>query len=338
MEITIPEEHLKQLDELRQLNNIEWNDFFRNMLARKEELVPLTLPLNMGECIAKNTLRDKLSMWADNIKQNMTTIDESMDVIDLKNIKDTHILIIGNGQSYKDHLDDIKKFQGIVMCCEINLVPLLKAGIIPNYVMSLDGEDLLCKHMEDPIINKYADKTTGVFAATVHPGIIERWPGKMAFMTPWLDDMTDLRSITKVMQMFTKKTVMRTGGNVGSFMWFVAAFMEPKSIAMIGLDFAYPAATTPYLHDTHAWDMLKQFPKEEILKHYCRKTTPAGVEVITETTFDTMAGGLISWIRSKPEIRTIQLSECSIVIGDGIELMDFEDYLKEQAGGDDNTN
>ena len=337
MEITIPKEHLKELDELRQLNNLDWNDFFGNMLARKEELIPLTLPISMGECIARNTLRDKLGLWGYNIKQNMSAIDESIDVIDLKAVKDTHVLIIGNGQSYKDHLDDIKKFQGVVMCCEINLVPLLKAGILPDYMMSIDGENLLCKYLEDPIIAEYADQITGIFSSTVHPKILDLWPGKMAFVTPWLDDMADLRSITKVMQMFTKKTVMLTGGNVGSFMWFVAAFLGAKSIAMIGLDFAYPLATTPYLSDTHGWEMLKNFPKEEILKHYCKKTTPSGISVITETTFDTMAGGLISWIRSKPEIYTIQLSECSIVTGDGIKLVSFDDYLEEQEGGENNS-
>lgn len=330
MEITIPENHLMQLDELRQQHGIEWNDFFGNMLAREEELIHLIQPINMGECIARNTLREKLAMWADNIKQNTTVIDDSMDVINLKEIKDTHVLIIGNGQSYKDHLDDIKQFHGVVMCCEINLIPLLKAGIIPDYIMSLDGDDLLCKHLEDPIVEEYADQITAVFSTTVHPGIIERWPGKIAFITPWLDDVDELKSVTKVMQMFTKKTIMRTGGNVGSFMWFVAAFLEPKSIAMIGLDFSYVLEHTPYLHNTQAWEWLKYHSKEEILKHYCRKTTPAGVEVITETAFDTMAGGLISWIRSKPEIRTIQLSECSIVTGDGIELMSFEKYLEEQ--------
>lgn len=332
MEITIPAEHLQQLDELRQLNNIEWKDFFGNMLARKDELVPLTLPINMGECIARNTLRDKLALWADNIKRNMTAIDESMDIIDLVDAEahaNTHVLIIGNGQSYRDHLDDIKKFKGAILCCEINLVPLLKAGIVPDCMMSLDGEDLLCKHLEDPIVEQYADKIIGMFSTTVHPGIIERWPGKMAFITPWLDDMDELKSITKVMQMFTKKTVLRTGGNVGSFMWFVAAFLEAKSIAMIGLDFSYPLATTPYLSDTQAWSWLNHLPREEILKHYTKKTTPAGVEVITETTFDTMAGGLISWIRAKPEISTIQLSEYSIVTGVGIELMNFKDYLGE---------
>ena len=329
MEITIPENHLKQLDELRQLNNVEWKDFFGNMLVRKDELVPLTLPINMGECIARNTLRDKLALWADNIKRNMRVIDEWMDVIDLEGVKDTHVLIIGNGQSYKDHLDDIKKFRGVVMCCEINLASLLREGIVPDFMMSLDGEDMLCEHLEDPIIKEHADRITAIFSATVHPGIIERWPGKMAFMTPWLDDINELKSITKVMQMFTKKTVLRTGGNVGSFMWFVAAFLEAKSIAMIGLDFSYVLANTPYLHDTQAWGWLNHLPREEILKHYTKKTTPAGVEVITETTFDTMAGGLISWIRAHPEIRTIQLSEYSIVTGDGIDLMNFKEYLEE---------
>lgn len=337
MEITIPQTHLAQLDEIRQLNGIEWKDFFGNILARSEELVPLTLPINMGECIARNTLRDKLTLWADNIKRNMTAIDESADVIDLEGVKDTHVLIIGNGQSYKDHLDDIKQFQGVKMCCEINLVPLLKAGIVPDYVMSLDGEDLLCEHLENPIVEKYAGRITAILSSTVHPKIIERWPGKMAFITPWLDDMDELKSITKVMQMFTKKTVLRTGGNVGSFMWFVAAFLEAKSIAMIGLDFSYPLATTPYLSDTQAWSWLNHLPREEILKHYTKKTTPAGVEVITESCFSTMAGGLISWIRAKPEIRTIQLSEYSIVTGVGINQLNFKDYLKEQAGGEDHT-
>ena len=337
MEISIPPEHLQGLDGIRQLNNIEWNDFFGNMLARKDELIPLTLPLNMGECIARNTMREKLALWADNIKRNMTAIDESADVLDLKRVKDTHVLIIGNGQSYKDHLDDIKQFQGVRMCCEINLIPLLNAGIIPDYVMSLDGEDMLCKHLEDPIIKEYADMMVGIFSSTVHPGIIERWPGKMAFVTPWLDDMDELKSITKVMQMFTKKTVLRTGGNCGSFMWFVAAILEAKSIAMIGLDFSYPLATTPYLSDTQAWGWLKDFPREEILKHYTKITTPADVEVITESCFSTMSGGLISWIRAHPEIRTIQLSEYSIVVGDGIVQLDFKDYLKEQKGGENHA-
>ena len=283
--------------------------------------------LSKAEILGQNTMQAKLGLWTANLRDNFSIINSCKDITSLPKL-DSSALCIAAGESTKLHYDEIKQFKGKIFSCEKNLISLLEEGIIPDYVVSIDGSDIMTQFINNPIVDKYSDRMTGVFATTVSPKFIDRWKGKKIFFNAWLDDQNEIKSVSLVFQELTQKATMHTGGHCGATLWFLAYYLQANLIVLLGLDMAYPLSI-PDLSYTSLWEGIKHLPREEILKYYRRETNPFGEIIITDYVWDGFKDSWMSWIREMQEYKTIQCSDYTILHEDPIIIKKFDELLKE---------
>lgn len=279
--------------------------------------------------LGKNTLYTKLGLWTANIRDNLCLINKSSDINKLPKFHKP-ILCIAAGESYKLHLHEIKKFKGIKISCERNLITLLKNDIIPDYIIAIDGSEIMTQFLDNPIVNLHKDKiTAAIFATTVHPSIIKKWHGRKVFFNAWIDNIDEYKSISLVFQELTKKSIMHTGGNCGTTLWFLAQYLEASQIILLGLDLAYPI-TIPDLSHTQIWNAIKHLPREEILSYYRKETNCFGNEIITDYSWEAFKDSWLTWVTEMNKIPTIQCSDYTIAYKEPLKIMTFEQYLRTQ--------
>lgn len=326
MEIEIPDSNIHDLDQIRTSMGFTWPGFLLHLSRKADDLRELIRSKSKSEIISQNTLQTKLGIWAANIRDNLPTINESEDITTLPKINGP-ALCLAAGSSLGLHCMDIHKFRGVKIACERNLIPLLKKDIVPKYVVSIDGSEIMTHFIDHPLVDKYAHLMTGIFSTTAAPSTVNRWPGKKIFFNAWLDDINEDKSISMVLQEITRKGTMHTGGHCGATLWFLAYYLQASPIVMLGMDLAYPA-TIPDLSHTQLWDGVKHLPEKEILDHYRRETNPFGEEIITDYVFDGFKDVWLSWIKEMTEYETIQCSDYTILHQQPLKTMTFKEYLE----------
>ena len=283
-------------------------------------------PKTKSEVTSQNTMKVKLDGWVSNVRDNLKSINESECITELPQITGP-VLCLGAGSSLHLNMGSIHKFEGVIVACERILVPLLENGIIPNYVVSIDGSEIMTQFVDNPLVNEHAHSMTGVFSTTAAPSTVNRWPGKRVFFNAWLDDLNEIMSVSKVLQTITGKATMHTGGHCGATLWFLVHYLRADPIVMLGMDLAYPA-TIPDLSHTQIWPAIGHLPEEDILEFYRREKNPFGEEIITDYAFDGFKETWLSWLGAMNEFETIQCSDYTILYDKPLKTMTFKEYLK----------
>jgi len=283
--------------------------------------------LTKTQVMATNTMNLYLPLWTQNFRENYWTVINSPDILKLPPIQGP-ALCVGAGPSLSKQLQRIRRFKGTIFACEKSLVPLLKRGVIPHYLVILDGTKKLLPYLSDPIVDEYADRITAICATTANAALIKRWTGKTVFFNAWLDDPQGEKSVSLIFHTLSGKAVLQTGGHVGAAMWFLALQLGADPIVLLGIDMAYPASL-PDLSKTQIWDAIRHLSREEILSFYRRETNSFGKQVITDYMWDGLLETWITWIAAA-RAKTIQCSELSILHAPPIECMPFEHYLTTQ--------
>lgn len=323
----IPKQHLNWLDSIRSDLDYTWDHLFKNLQNNKDELVKLSRDKLAWESIAENTIENLMDLWLLNIRNNLPLIQQNESIMDLPKVNEP-ILCLGNGPSLAENMDLIKDFKGTILCCEINLVKLLHAGIVPKYVLSIDSHNWYSEFIDNDLVDEYASQITLISSGTVSPAFLARWPGKIVFFMSYIDDSNKPLSVSKAIMTITDLPSMQTDGNAGSALWFLAAFLKAKPAVLLGIDFAYKCGIT--LDQTTIWPYIKDLPKEDILACYCREINPFDHEIITDCSFNSSRHTTHSWIAAEKEIKTIQCSEYTIMHEPPLKLMTFKEYLDAQ--------
>jgi hypothetical protein len=296
------------------------------------------IPKN-AEQIAEYTFQMKEALWMSNLAQNMPQILAGKDVREIPKRKGAAI-VIGAGQSvsrYK-HLEilspsntsPLDEFNGTIICTDRMLIPCLKNRVVPNFVCTVDGDEFVAQYYNDPLVDKYTDKISGVFSTVVHPKVLERWKGEKYFFVSLLDDpLKSPKSLTRAIYLMTKKIMLHTMGNVGGFSWNLAYFLECDPIALIGLDYGYPEDTdltkTTY-HD--AFVRLCKGDQNKLQRCYRRLENPHfGTTAISDIMWDIYRSVFVAYIR-KAQCTTINCSPISTLSEEPIKQMDFEEFLR----------
>jgi len=285
----------------------------------------LTNMPSKAEIIGQNTMQAKLGLWAANLRDNLNIINSCEDITTLPKINGP-ALCLAAGASINLHYEEIPEFKGTVFACERNLIQLLEHGIIPDYVVSIDGDPIMEKFIDYPLVDEHASEMTAVFATTASPKTVNRWKGEKVFFNAWLDDINEIKSVSMVFQEITRKATSHTGGHCGATLWYLSYYLKANPIILLGIDMAYPISI-PDLSHTFIWEGIKHLPREEILKYYRRETNPFGNEVITEYIWDGYKDAWISWIKEMQEYETIQCSDYTILHQPPLKVMSFREYL-----------
>jgi len=221
---------------------------------------------------------------SDIIKNNITNVKFIKNNIHKlnKNFKTQSAIVVSAGPSlhYSNTLEILAKsnYQGAIVAIDGSYVKCLKAGIVPDYMLTLDphptrlvrwfGDPDFEKNMENDdyfsrqdldidfrdnsikqneenieLVNRHAKDTKLIIASTSPSNVVHRAIDAgfdMYWWLPLVDDPDQKGSLTKKMYQDSKLPAMNTGGNVGTAAWVFAQFwLNIEKVAVVGMDLGY---------------------------------------------------------------------------------------------------
>ena len=188
------------------------------------------------------------SLWMENIADNIVSIRKNGDISAIPKGAGKSAIIVGAGPSFreKNHialLQQQKPGSFDIISTDRMFIPLLKAGVIPDIVVSADGHrELIAPFYRSDLITKDM-KTTAVMATMVAPNVVALFPGRLFFFTPMIDDIEQPFSISSAISAMTRTSILSTGGNVGITCIFLAFYLGYKNIILTGMDQGYTMNT-----------------------------------------------------------------------------------------------
>ena len=193
------------------------------------------------EQLNEKTAEKYYGMWIDNLLLNIPIIQKSDNISKIKKSEKKTAIIVGAGPSIreKNHIKLLKKVNDkTIITTDRMFISLLKEGITPDFVVSLDGLDLISKFYDDPIVNEKIP-TQAIMSVTVSPKVIEKFHNKKFFYTPMVDTIDKTISATNTISRLTKTSILSSGGNVGITCIYVAYYLGYKNILFAGMDQGY---------------------------------------------------------------------------------------------------
>ena len=299
-------------------------------------------------------------LCVENVRNNLGFVGRAYNLAQLPALTGP-VLCLGAGPSAYENLSRIAEFKGEIICCDRILVDVLKQGVIPKYVVTMDASPLTAKFIDQEIVHEHAKEMMLIFAAQAATKTLASWNGPLVAFAGLLDaDAEKPLSASRIFAQLTNRVVLPMAGNCGSTTWFVARYLAAPCIVLLGVDLAYKYGTP--LEQTHPGKFLMETVKrmasiqvtEREIKQseteqgenelwntglFRRYTNRFQHRVLTDVQFLLMAKAwdmIASNLRSPLECETIQCSEYTIV--DGAKWISkcctFSSYLAEQKTKD----
>jgi hypothetical protein len=175
-------------------------------------------------------------------------------------------------------------FDGTVVAVDGSYVKCLKAGIIPDYVLTLDPHPTrIVRWFGDPnfeehskhddyfarqdlnkdfrlesveanqenieLVNQYASQTKLIISCSAPETVVERTRQagfKHYWWMPLVDNPQERTSVARKLRKVSGLPAMNTGGNVGTAAWiFSRCWLDIEQTAVVGMDLGY-SVETPY--------------------------------------------------------------------------------------------
>ena len=330
----------RQLQVIKKQYKFTWSQFI-HQLATYPELTEhaMKLPPDIDETAMVNikTVHNLLPLWMDNISESFETIKIGKDIRDIPrfdDIENKRALVIGAGPSLhrNKHLELLadQGFDGIIFAADRVLVDCLNVGVIPDYIMTLDGSEKILDYIDHDIVDQYSDRVAAIMCITTHPSVVQRWNGNIFWFSNSLDE-TIVPNVGHVMHLLLNKTELFTAGHASSIGWSVAHTIGCKEIGLIGLDLSYPADMPK--KDTWYYDRYLEAYNgnvEEIEKLY--KTyhhTVFGTDCYYDPVFaNYLLCSLAHFAAAfSAGARVVNCTEGGALEGEGFECMKFSEWL-----------
>jgi len=340
-------EKLKELKKRSGFEDKEWSEFFDFLVrdVRLQELLP--------EKVSRYTFETLLALWAENFAINLPYIRGGKAINDLEGLgKGKAAIVIGAGPSLYEHkhLEMLAEsdFDGFVLVCDRVLKDALHAGVTPDkfplyFVGSVDANrELIWKHYDDPLIEKFGGKIKGLFTSMVAPNAREKAEKagiEIYWYNPHYDDWRKNESFTRLSGMMTKTDsrpkgigCIRSGGNVGSALWVIAfSVLNCSPIALIGIDLGYLNGTP--IEKTAYYGKILEFVKGDVnlaSRYFRRIYNPYfKCHCLVDYVFDSYRKIWLDLASKVPrEYVTINATEGGCLFGEPyIHCMKFKDFL-----------
>lgn len=192
---------------------------------------------------AKRFSRD----WTKNFLKNSMHYAINKGVSPLINILEGKIpvTVIGAGSSVDEKLDILKSLSeiSIMICVDTALIPLTKAGVNIDYVVSSDSQSINSLYITHSDILKENNKNNKeniernnpflVCLPIIYPKLINKYKGKIAFSSIPFALVKDIDSFSE------HKIEIGSGGTVSALAFELAVLLNPSEIFLVGTDFCY---------------------------------------------------------------------------------------------------
>ena len=238
----------RALQTMRKEHNLTWSKFV-HQLATYPDIVEhaLEMPpeINDSMLVCSSTLHRFISLWTDNIHENFADIKNGLDVRDIPKTN-LPALIIGAGPSLyrNNHLQLLadQGFDGTIFATDRVLKDCLDAGVVPDYVCVLDGQEGILPFIDHQIVDDYAEQIDAIMCVMTHPTVVKRWGGKIYWFSNSVSDSV-APNVGYLLHHLLKKTEITTAGHVSSLGWSVAHTIGSREIILVGVDLSYPSDT-----------------------------------------------------------------------------------------------
>ncbi len=233
------------------------------------------------------TLAKSKKLGLANTRENKRFISKTICDLNASAFPATRALVIASGPSLhrRNSVDRIVRardhFDGTIVVADGSLGNVLRKGLIPDFVVSVDGhssrivrwfgdpdlanrpqDEYFSRQLYDPVlwenelkaneqmirlVNEHGPKIKAIVATSVHPSVAQRCIDSgmdVYWWNPIVDDIENPDGITA--QLFRENGVpcMNSGGNVGSSAWvFSHAILEKRHVGIVGMDFGYAPGT-----------------------------------------------------------------------------------------------
>jgi len=272
-------------------------------------------------------------------------------------------------------LETIKNsdFDGALVCVDGSYMKAIRAGIIPDYLVSLDPHPTrMVRWYGDPdfeknsahddffnrqdldvtfrnnsirenqknieLVNEYAPRIKLILATSAPRNVVERAHEAgfdIYWWNPLVDDPNQPDSLTRQLYQINKVPCMNTGGQVGSAAWnFTHSRLGIRDIGMVGMDMGYHI-DTPY-NMTQTWyELLEHIQGQEdrLDDFFQRVTFPLNGA-------QSYIDPTYYWYRrnllqmmEQVDFTTYNCTESGTLFGPGISCISLTDYLKGRLHG-----
>lgn len=326
------------LDSIRRKYDLSWKEFF-HQLATYPVLVEkaMELPPEVNQSMLTNvtTVTRLIPLWINSIAENITEIRKGRDIKDIPHTT-SPALVIGAGPSLhcNRHLDLLakKKFDGIIFASDRVLKDCLDVGVIPDYVMILDGNEKVLRYIDHDMVDSYADRISAIMCVTTHPDVVKRWTGKKYFFIQHIEDNI-APNVSYIFNELTGKSELITAGHVSSVGWVTAFELGCNPVVLTGVDLSY-FIDTP-IENTQYFNMYKDNlgDIDEIKKHFTTFHHPAfGTDCYYDDMFNSYLFNTMNHFKFAREtgIEIINCTEGGAIDGEGVKCQRLEDYLDNQ--------
>lgn len=337
-------EKLLKLKEEQGFGDRAWLDWFRWVTRDVCVFPTLTQRIRRGT-------RGLLPLWMKNFSDNLPKIkatDLSLKDLVSENVQDKRAIVIGRGPSLfrLKHLELLAKNTPVnfwLVATDGILIDMLKAGLIPDFVLSVDGSDKVTKWFDHELVKQHGNKIKAVICATVHPKVIELVEAAnmpVYWFLPAHDDGKSEESFTRNISFMTVSETRKepllaleclgqVGGTCLVFSWSV---LKSREIALIGLDYGYPADMP--LGETYYWDAtvdrlgtLNASTVYEKFYHPFFKT-----ECNVDPAFHSYREGFMEALLLKPSyVKLVNATGGGSLYSPLLDCMHFEDWLGRQT-------
>lgn len=306
-----------------------------------------------GEMISLATKENLFQLWMDNFAENLpyirkgNTLDKLVPPEPDKAPKGWGI-VVGAGPSVRKYrqLETLAEsdFDGVVIATDSMLVRCLENGIVPDFVVSVDGAEIIADFYRHELVKKFGSQIKALLISTVHPKVreaLEEAGAQIYWFHGLFDDWRSPESFTRLVQTITKTKDKPHGlatvsclGNTGAASWVVCHSLLRRNAALIGIDMGYPEGyplTETYYFSTY----LKAAggdPQKALAFGYREVYNPfTKCKVVQDPVFRHYTEAWLEAARMTPSWHvTVNCSpESALFSFDGtINTMRFEDFLK----------
>lgn len=257
-------------------------------------------------------------------------------------------------------------YQGTIITVDGSYISCLKAGLIPDFVLTLDphptrvvrwfgdndfeknvGNDDYFKRQDLDVqfrnntkkqnsdniklVNAMGHFSKGIVASTVAQNVVKRIKEAKLddyWWNPLMDDPQKPDSLTRTIYDMNKKPCLNTGGTVGTAAWvFAHSILKLPNIAVVGMDYGYYRETTYQQTQTYYELLLHLDDPKDIDQCFVDMEFPlTGETFFTDPTYFWYRRNFLDLLKNS-QAKTFNCTEAGTLFGDNIECIRLGDFL-----------
>ncbi|WP_157142297.1 motility associated factor glycosyltransferase family protein [Campylobacter coli] len=254
------------------VNNVYYKKFYEDIWHKANELCEKNIKIVIRNLGLNLTISFQCySHLLQNIPSMLGSIPFQRILSERKN-KFENAIVVSAGPSLTKQLPLLKAYQdkAVIFCADGALSMLEKEGIVPDYVLNIDFEDLPLRFFK----NKQNKLSLNILSCATHPSLVH-----------FLDNKSVVLRDDPLYQSFNLNDFgyIDTGTHVSHFSYTLALALGFKNIIMIGQDLAFDEEGNSH---SKGFDFGEKFEEEH--KKYKLKTQAYGGkgEVLTHITWN----------------------------------------------------